>query len=222
MHNGQPRSSRALQEFLRHALALTATVQGQLAPVDRRHARLGDDDGGAVCCRPGANPSHPLVRYGRANQRRSAPSCVGSVRVRASAWRAARDALRLAHSRMFRNAPMVAWVRRRPNSCRRVVCPMPAAKNVNQPIPYKGGNAASSIPHYPDAPPERPADRAEDARIADALSGQIFGRQRALARRRAARPRLLALPLSVARPSSADDLVRQCRGALTRRCDTAP
>ena len=31
MHNGQPRSSRALQEFLRHALALTATVQGQLA-----------------------------------------------------------------------------------------------------------------------------------------------------------------------------------------------
>jgi hypothetical protein len=31
VHEGQPRSSRALQEFLRHALALTATVQGQLA-----------------------------------------------------------------------------------------------------------------------------------------------------------------------------------------------
>jgi hypothetical protein len=30
-HEGQPRSSRALQEFLRHALALTASVQGQLA-----------------------------------------------------------------------------------------------------------------------------------------------------------------------------------------------
>jgi hypothetical protein len=30
-HEGQPRSSRAMLEFLRHALALTATVQGQLA-----------------------------------------------------------------------------------------------------------------------------------------------------------------------------------------------
>ena len=30
-HEGQPRSSRAMFDFLRHALALTATVQGQLA-----------------------------------------------------------------------------------------------------------------------------------------------------------------------------------------------
>ena len=31
IHEGQPRSSKAMFEFLRHALALTATVQGQLA-----------------------------------------------------------------------------------------------------------------------------------------------------------------------------------------------
>ena len=30
-HEGQPRSSKAMLEFLRHALALTATVDGQLA-----------------------------------------------------------------------------------------------------------------------------------------------------------------------------------------------
>ena len=31
IHEGQPRSSRSMLDFLRHALALTATVQGQLA-----------------------------------------------------------------------------------------------------------------------------------------------------------------------------------------------
>ena len=65
---GQPRSSRALQEFLRHAMALTATLQGQLALLVRVQwiagRRVSEMMAAPFANASGTDTAHPVVRYG--------------------------------------------------------------------------------------------------------------------------------------------------------------
>jgi hypothetical protein len=85
---GQPRSSKAMLKVLRHALALTATVNGQLALLVRLQWIAGDRVAEVMTAAPFAAVvvlTPPLVRRRRANQCRPAPSCVGRVRPFASA-----------------------------------------------------------------------------------------------------------------------------------------
>ena len=87
-------------EFLRHALALTATVQGQLALLVRLQWIAGKRVAEMMTAAPfaavlGADATHPLVRHGRAHQRRPAPSRLGGIRPRTSARTTAGSALRV-------------------------------------------------------------------------------------------------------------------------------
>ncbi len=92
---GQAKSSVAMLSFLRHALRLTASVNGQLALLVRLQWIAGQRAADIM------SAAHTLVRHGRADQPRPTPPRLGRVRPHPPYRRSACVALRLALMSVF-------------------------------------------------------------------------------------------------------------------------